>query len=78
MKRYGEEFKFEAVKHVIDSGLPIKRVAKELGISDSGLGKWVRAYKANGAHSFPGSGKLSPDQQKIKELEKQLRWREKS
>ena len=42
-QRYSPEFKRDAVALVVSSGRPIKEVARELGISDTTLGNWVRA-----------------------------------
>lgn len=41
-RRYTEEFKRDAVALYFSSGRPIKQVARELGISDTSLGTWVR------------------------------------
>jgi len=45
MKKHGEEFKQEAVRFALTSGLPRARVAKDLGIGKSTLGKWVSQYR---------------------------------
>lgn len=40
-RRYTDEFKFEAVQLVRDSGRPVAQVAREVGISDNVLYRWV-------------------------------------
>ena len=40
------EYKDEAVKLVINTGRPVAVVARELGIQESTLGRWVSAFKA--------------------------------
>lgn len=40
-RRYTDEFKSEAVRLVQDSGRPVAQVARELGISDNILYRWV-------------------------------------
>lgn len=40
-RRYTDEFKSEAVKLLQDSGKPVAQVARELGISDNILYRWV-------------------------------------
>lgn len=40
------EYKDEAVKLVINTGRPIAVVARELGIVEATLGRWVNAFKA--------------------------------
>ncbi len=40
------EYKDEAVKLVINTGRPVAVVARELGIQESTLGRWVNLFKA--------------------------------
>ena len=54
-KRYSPEFKEQAAKKVIDNSLPIAQVARELGVNDTTLGFWVKAYrKKNSGRAGPG------------------------
>lgn len=41
--RYDEEFKSSAVKMVVEKGRPISDVAKDLGVSQPTLRRWVKA-----------------------------------
>lgn len=41
MIKHTEEFKQEAVRIALTSGLPRDRIASDLGIGKSTLGKWV-------------------------------------
>ena len=43
------EYKDEAVKPVINTGRPVATVARELGITEQSLGRWVNAYRARQA-----------------------------
>lgn len=76
-KIYDKAFKERAVKLSYERGSLLK-AAKELGISDSILGKWRKDFEKFGDNSFPGQGKerLTDDQRRIKELEKELKDRE--
>lgn len=40
--RYGDEFKTSAVRMVAEKGRPISVVAKDLGVSEPALRRWVR------------------------------------
>ncbi len=45
MIKHSEEFKQEAVRIALTSGLPRERVAVDLGIGNSTLGKWISQYR---------------------------------
>ncbi len=45
MMKHSEEFKQEAVRIALTSGLSRGRVAKDLGIGKSTLGKWLAQYR---------------------------------
>jgi len=49
-KRYTKEFKAEAVRLLLTSGLPVQRVAQDLGVSDVALAQWKQQAIANGDH----------------------------
>jgi transposase-like protein len=72
-KSYTKEFKLEAVKLALEGEGKIGQTAKNLGVSHSALAKWIRAFKKNGTDSFPGKGKLMPDDERVRKLESQLR-----
>ena len=44
--RYTKEFRTEAVKMVLDGGMPIPEAARRLALPPSTLGNWVKAHKA--------------------------------
>ena len=45
MKKHTEDFKREAVRIALSSGLSRRRVASDLGVGKSTLGKWVSDYR---------------------------------
>ena len=45
-RRFTPEFKDEAVKLVINTARPVAVVARELGLQEQTLGRWVKAFKA--------------------------------
>lgn len=72
-KRYSEEFKRDAVALVVSSGRPTRVVARELGVSDSALGAWVRA----GGRGGLGGGVSEREEElvlrrRIRELEQEI------
>ena len=52
-KTYSPEFREEAARLVIDSSRAIADVARELQISETSLGNWVRAYREKHAEEEP-------------------------
>ena len=45
-RRFTPEFKDEAVRLVINTGRPVAEVARELGLQEQNLGRWVKLFKA--------------------------------
>lgn len=45
-RRFTPEFRAEATRMVVDTSRPIADEARELGINETSLGNWVRAYRA--------------------------------
>ena len=72
-KSYTSEFKEQAVKRVVESTPPrtIAEVARELGINDTTLGFWVKAYRKKiDGQPLPSS---MPEAERIRELERRNR-----
>ena len=44
-RTYTKEYKEEAADYIISSGKPIAEVARELGIGEQMLGRWVKARR---------------------------------
>ncbi len=53
MMKHTEDFKREAVRIVVTSGLSRRRVAADLGVGLSTLGKWVSQYRPTDMVSAP-------------------------
>lgn len=53
MIKYTEEFKREAVRIALTSGFPRDRVAEDLGIGKSTLGKWLSHYRPSSLPAEP-------------------------
>jgi transposase len=70
-KRYSPEFKEQAARKVVDNSLPIAQVARELGVNDTTLGFWVKAYRKKLSGQPIPDG--MPDNERILELERRNR-----
>lgn len=72
-KKYTHEFKREAVSLVTAQGYSYAEAGRSLGINPNMLSRWRREQEAHGEDAYPGNGRLTPEQQRIHELEKQNR-----
>lgn len=72
-KHYTKEFKLGAARMVVDEKKPGSGVARDLGVSTGSITKWVSDYKRSGAGAFPGKGHLTPEDEKVRQLEKENR-----
>ena len=70
-KTYTPEFKEQAARRVVENSLPIAQVARELGVNDTTLGFWVKAYKKKLSGQPIPEG--TPDDERIRELERRNR-----
>jgi transposase len=70
-KTFSPEFREEAARMVVETSRAIADVARELGISETSLGNWVRAYREKHAGEEPPLH-LS-ERARLRELERQNR-----
>lgn len=70
-KTYTKEFKIEAVQLLESSGSTQSDIADELGISPSLLFRWQKEYSKHGEDAFPGRGNLPPEEERIRQLERE-------
>ncbi len=55
-REFAPEYKDEAVKLVVNTGRAVATVARELGVKEQTLGRWVNAYRVR---QQAGDGALS-------------------
>lgn len=72
-KHYSKEFKLGAARMVVDEGKKGSEVARDLGVSTASITKWVSDYRKSGSGAFPGKGHLTPEDERIRKLEKENR-----
>ena len=73
-RKYTEEFKREAVALTYSPGKTIRKIADDLGINSSMLGRWRSEMKRLDNRAFPGHGiqKLTPLEQENLKLKREL------
>lgn len=70
--KYDKEFKRTAIELVKTTGKSPKQISKELGISDSALYSWIKAYEKDSNPEFPGKGNVGSEKKEVIALQKQL------
>lgn len=69
--KYSREFKHEAVRLFRAGGRTRSELAEELGVSLGSLRAWISQVAADASTAFPGKGRLRPEEQRIRELERE-------
>ena len=70
-RTYTREFKVETVRLLETSGRSASEIERELGIGKGNLWRWKRQFAAQGKDAFPGHGRLTPEQERIRGLERE-------
>jgi len=71
-RQYSREFKREAVELLETSGKSASELERELGIGKGNLWRWKREVTADGKDAFPGHGRLATEQERLRQLEREL------
>ncbi len=71
-RKYDREFKLNAVKLYREGSKGLGKVAEDLGIPMTTLAQWAKQFKEHGEESFPGSGSLTPCNEELFRLRKEL------
>lgn len=69
--KHSAEYKQEAVRRVVDGSESVVTVADDLGIGRDALYRWVREHRANPGETFRGNGKLTSQDEEIRQLRKE-------
>jgi transposase len=69
---FTEEFKKEAVRLFKEQGLTLAEVGRNLDVAPKSLKSWVALHDAGELKGSLGVTKLTPDQLRIRELEREL------
>ena len=72
-RSYTAEFKLEAAKLVLDQGYSIAEAARSIDVNDNVLRRWIQQLKDERGGRTPASKALTPEQQKIQELEARIK-----
>ena len=53
-RKFSKEFKLESVNMVLGRSVPIAHIARELGVNQNLIGRWIREFRQGEQHVFPG------------------------
>ena len=70
---YTTEFKIEAASLVVDQGYSISEACRATGVGDTAMRSWVKQLQGELKGVTPTAKALTPDQQRIQELEAQVK-----
>lgn len=71
-RTFTPEFKLEAARLVLDQGYAISQASQSLDVGETALRRWVEQLQAERSGQTPTSKALTPEQQKIQELEARI------
>jgi transposase len=70
-KKYTAEFKRETIRLAETSGERISEIERDLGLWRGCISGWRRELKRKGEEAFPGHGRLTATEERIRELERE-------
>ena len=70
--RHSTEYKHEALRRVVDGKESTAAVADPLGLTRETLYRWLREYRANPPEAFRGNGKLTSQDEEIRQLRRKV------
>ncbi len=71
-KKYDKEFKIQTIRLIQEQGKTVAQVARDLGLSENTLYRWIAEFKQDGNSAFVGSGQLKSEDKAMRELQKMI------
>lgn len=72
-RSFSTEFKRESASLVLDQGYSIPEASRSLDVGQSALRRWVKQLQQERGGITPTSKAMTPEQQRIQELEAQVK-----
>ncbi len=70
-RQFTKEFKIEAVRLIVEEGRRISELSRELGVGENLLSRWKRKSEEGKIDPFPGKGRLSPEDEELRQLRRE-------
>ena len=71
-RKFDREFKKEALRMILEDGIPMIEVARKLDIHKGLLHKWKKELQQDQAEAFPGQGKRKSSEEELHRLKREL------
>lgn len=71
-RTFSAEFKMDAANLVLDQGYSVPEAARSMNVGETALRRWVDQLKIERGGTTPTAKALTPEQQKIQELEARI------
>ncbi len=72
-RSFDVSFKLQVVQMIKDQGLSVAQVCRDMNLGETAVRRWLQQYEVE-LSGQPGIGKpLTPEQQRIRQLEAELR-----
>ena len=71
-RKFDREFKKEALRMILEDGIPMIEVARKLDIHKGLLHKWKKELQQDQAEAFPGQGKRKASEEEFHRLKREL------
>lgn len=72
-RNFTPEFRLEAAQLVVDQGYSVREAAEAMDVGKSTMDKWVRQLRNERQGITSKASPMTPEQRKIKELEKKIK-----
>lgn len=72
-RKFTKSFKLEAVRLVEEGKYTVPEAAGKLGIPEQSLYRWRKEFRDEGGEAFRGNGNLTSEQERIRQLESEVR-----
>lgn len=71
-RQFTKDFKNEAVRMILDEGMPLVEVARTLDVHKNQLYNWKEEHLKSGVKAFPGRGKGPSTENELQKLQAEL------
>jgi transposase len=72
-RSFSTEFKLEAANLVIEEGYSVPEASRALDVGETAIRRWIKQLKGEHQGNTPKSKALTPEQQRIQELEARIK-----